>query len=166
MPHRNTPRGVSGAGATCHHRVVLPRQPDRDGAATERSEVTFAADGLSTEDVVALLRTGLDRAGHRCGRAADLGGPMSLRVRIGRRDFGLLLGPLPAEARWLVSTSSGVRPAMRLLGDRADDQRRELTATLHDVLSSHPAISDVRWWTPLDRRDHPDRWSAHPHTRS
>lgn len=142
---------------------MLPRQPDRDGAATERSEVTFAADDLSVDEVVELVRSGLEHAGHRCRRPTDLGGPVSVRVRVGRRDFGLLLGPLPADERWLVSASSGVRPAMRLLGDRADDQRRQLTAALHDVLASHPAVTDVRWWTPLDRRDHPDRWAPHPH---
>lgn len=142
---------------------MLPHQPDRDGAGTERSEATFAADGLATDDVVALLRHGLEVAGHRCGRATDLGGPVSLRVRVGRRDFGLLLGPLPDDDRWLVAVSSGVRPVMRLLGDRADTPRRTLTGAIHDVLAAHPAVGDLRWWTPVDRRDHPDRWARHPH---
>jgi len=139
--------------------------PPPSGDEVARSEVTFATidPDLDTPAVAVHLAAALTDAGFRCDAPRDIGGPVSLRVRAGRRGFSLLIGQLPGERRWLVSTSSGVMPMMRLLGDRADDQRRELVTAIHEALAARPELVDIRWFAPGARRGaDDDPWAATP----
>lgn len=130
--------------------MVMPRPAgDESGS----SLVTFTADGVAADAVVATITSAFEAAGMRCGPARDLGGAVTIAVKEGRRRFGVLLGELPDEPRWLLSISSGVRPVMAMLGARADDERRTVAETVHAALAAHPAIGGLRWYTAVDWRD-------------
>lgn len=130
-----------------------------------RSVATLAIVGphLDGMALARALTAALGDAGFDCERPGDLGGPVSITMRLGRREFSLLLGELGEERRWLVSTSSGVMPLMAVLGDKADRQHRLLVATVHDALVALPAVDDIRWYTAEDwKQGRTDNWAATP----
>ncbi|MGY6501295.1 MAG: hypothetical protein ACXIVQ_10450 [Acidimicrobiales bacterium] len=116
-----------------------------------RSDATFTWTGDDAATLAAALTGTLGEAGFSCATPQDLGGAVRMGVSRGRRRFALLVGQLPGEPTWLLAVSSGVAPAMRLLGrDAADDQILVLDA-VHRALTDSPEVSDLRWHRPDDR---------------
>lgn len=118
---------------------------------TPRSEATFTYRGDDAATLAAALTDPLVDAGFSCGPAQDLGGAVRMGVSRGRRRFAVLVGRLPDEPTWLLAVSSGVAPAMRLLGrDATDDQLLVLDA-VHRGLTDSEGVADLRWHLPQDR---------------
>ncbi len=136
-------------------------ETNTDGAV--RTEATFGHDSLDATDLVELLTAAIDDADLRPGTAQDLGGPIRLPVRVGRRRLGILLGRVPDDGSWLVAVGGGTSPVMRLLGSTEGDERARLVELVHAALASIDGVRDLRWHHPSERlAGDPDRSASTP----
>ena len=83
---------------------------------------------------------------------------------IGRRNFFLMIGEVDDGVRqWLVSTKSELGIFAYLMGSRDYQEYEVLLGVLHDVLTSIPGLTDLRWYTLNDYNERPDEnWAATP----
>lgn len=126
------------------------RQPD---PAEIRTEATFGHPSIAPSDLVEQVATATRAAGMRTGAPDDLGGPVRLAVRVGKRRLGILLGRVPTDGSWLVAIGGGTSPVMRMLGAGEAAERARLVETVHAVLVDLDGITGLRWHHPHERAE-------------
>jgi len=111
-----------------------------------------------------LIADGVTEAGFGCTEIEDLDYAHAFRTVIGRRNFFLMIGEVDDGVRqWLVSTKSELGIFAYLMGSRDYQEYEVLVDVLHDVLSSIPGLTDLRWYTLNDYNERPDEnWAATP----
>ncbi|MGZ8784897.1 MAG: hypothetical protein ACXW1Y_04955 [Acidimicrobiia bacterium] len=111
-----------------------------------------------------LIARAIDEAGFGCTPIEDLDYAQALRTVVGRRNFFLMIGEVDdGVRRWLVSTKSELGIFAYLMGSRDYQEYEVLVGVLHDVLTSIPGLTDLRWYTLNGYNEHPDEsWADSP----
>jgi hypothetical protein len=111
-----------------------------------------------------LIAAGLAEADFGCTEIEDLDYAHAFRTIIGRRNFFLMIGEVDDGVRqWLVSTKSELGIFAYLMGSRDYQEYEVLIGVLHDVLTSIPGLTDLRWYTLNDYNERPDEtWASSP----
>ncbi len=111
-----------------------------------------------------LIADGLAVADFGCTEIEDLDYAHAFRTVVGRRNFFLMIGEVDDGIRqWLVSTKSELGIFAYLMGSRDYQEYEVLVGVLHDVLTSIPGLTDLRWYTLNDYNERPDEsWAATP----
>ncbi len=115
-------------------------------------------------DLAHSLVKALSSDGFACSVPEDVDYAFAFRCRVSRRDFYLLVGYVGDGIReWLVSITSDLGWLRRIFGDSDEHELRQISAVLHNILSSSDELEDVRWYTLEEWNDDPDRsWSPAP----
>lgn len=132
-----------------------------------RTQATFrwtSEEPDATRVLAGLIADGLAEADFGCTEIEDLDYAHAFRTMIGRRNFFLMIGEVDDGVRqWLVSTKSELGIFAYLMGSRDYQEYEVLLGVLHDVLTSIPGLTDLRWYTLNDYNERPDEnWAATP----
>lgn len=111
-----------------------------------------------------LIADGLTEADFGCTEIEDLDYAHAFRAVVGRRNFFVMIGEVDDGVRqWLISTKSELGIFAYLMGSRDYQEYEVLVGVLHDVLTSIPGLTDLRWYTLNDYNEHADEsWSDSP----
>jgi hypothetical protein len=131
------------------------------------TQATFrwtSADADPGRALTGLIADGLVEAGFGCTEIEDLDYAHAFRTVIGRRNFFLMIGEVDDGVRqWLVSTKSELGIFAYLMGSRDYQEYEVLVGVLHNVLTSIPGLTDLRWYTLKDYNERPDEsWADSP----